>query len=187
MFGVVVTPWKLIGYVGVLLFAGRWVVQVLATRKHGKPVMPRLFWIMSVLGSALLLSYFIWGKNDSVGVLSNLFPDGRRPLQPDPRRPRGSRRHAMAEPQSEAPRRSRLPVARARAASLLIAHGRRACAHPWPADEPRFALDRARHGATRRLAVPARRRRPLSRQAAALFLAARRSATGSRARSAPRS
>jgi lipid-A-disaccharide synthase-like uncharacterized protein len=22
----------------------------------------------------LLLSYFIWGKNDSVGVLSNLFP-----------------------------------------------------------------------------------------------------------------
>lgn len=73
-FGVVLTPWKLIGYVGVFLFAGRWVVQVLATRRHGKPTMPRLFWIMSVLGSALLLSYFIWGKNDSVGVLSNLFP-----------------------------------------------------------------------------------------------------------------
>jgi lipid-A-disaccharide synthase-like uncharacterized protein len=29
---------------------------------------------MSVLGSVLLLSYFIWGKNDSVGVLANLFP-----------------------------------------------------------------------------------------------------------------
>jgi lipid-A-disaccharide synthase-like uncharacterized protein len=29
---------------------------------------------MSILGSALLLSYFIWGKNDSVGILSNLFP-----------------------------------------------------------------------------------------------------------------
>jgi lipid-A-disaccharide synthase-like uncharacterized protein len=29
---------------------------------------------MSVLGSVLLLSYFIWGKNHSVGVLSNLFP-----------------------------------------------------------------------------------------------------------------
>jgi lipid-A-disaccharide synthase-like uncharacterized protein len=74
LFGVVVTPWKLIGYVGVLLFAGRWVVQVIATRKQGRPVVPRLFWIMSVLGSALLLLYFIWGKNDSVGVLSNLFP-----------------------------------------------------------------------------------------------------------------
>ncbi len=74
VFDVVVTPWKLVGYLGVLLFAGRWVVQVLATRKHGKPVIPGLFWTMSVLGSLLLLSYFIWGKNDSVGVLSNLFP-----------------------------------------------------------------------------------------------------------------
>jgi lipid-A-disaccharide synthase-like uncharacterized protein len=73
-FGVVLTPWKIIGYLGVFLFAGRWVVQVLATRKHKRPTMPRLFWIMSVAGSALLLSYFIWGKNDSVGVLSNLFP-----------------------------------------------------------------------------------------------------------------
>ena len=76
MFGVVLTPWKLVGYCGVLLFAGRWVFQLAATRKHGKPTMPRIFWTMSVLGSALLLSYFIWGKNDSVGVLSNLFPMG---------------------------------------------------------------------------------------------------------------
>jgi lipid-A-disaccharide synthase-like uncharacterized protein len=73
-FGVVVTPWKLVGYLGVFLFAGRWVVQVLATRRHGRPVIPRLFWSMSLLGSILLLSYFIWGKNDSVGVLANLFP-----------------------------------------------------------------------------------------------------------------
>jgi len=74
VFDVTITPWKLVGYLGVLLFAGRWVVQVLATRKHGKPVIPGLFWTMSVLGSLLLLSYFVWGKNDSVGVLSNLFP-----------------------------------------------------------------------------------------------------------------
>ena len=74
MFGVVVTPWKLVGYIGVLLFAGRWVVQVLATRKHGRPVVPRVFWTMSVAGSTLLLAYFIWGRNDSVGVMSNLFP-----------------------------------------------------------------------------------------------------------------
>jgi len=74
LFGVVLTPWKIIGFVGVFLFAGRWVVQVIATRRHGRPTMPRLFWVMSVAGSGLLLSYFIWGKNDSVGVLSNLFP-----------------------------------------------------------------------------------------------------------------
>ena len=74
VFGVAVTPWKLIGYIGVFLFAGRWVVQVLATRHHGKPVIPTSFWVMSVTGSGLLLAYFTWGKNDSVGVLSNLFP-----------------------------------------------------------------------------------------------------------------
>ena len=72
--GVVVTPWKLIGYLGVLLFAGRWVVQLVASKASGKPVMPPLFWYMSAAGSIVLLSYFIFGKNDSVGVLSNLFP-----------------------------------------------------------------------------------------------------------------
>lgn len=74
LLGVVITPWKLVGYLGIALFAGRWVVQVLATRRHGRPVIPVLFWIMSISGSVLLVAYFIWGKNDSVGVLSNLFP-----------------------------------------------------------------------------------------------------------------
>jgi lipid-A-disaccharide synthase-like uncharacterized protein len=73
-FGVVVTPWKLVGYIGVTLFAGRWFVQLIASRKHGRPTMPALFWYMSITGSVLLLAYFVFGKNDSVGVLSNLFP-----------------------------------------------------------------------------------------------------------------
>lgn len=72
--GVVITPWKLVGYTGVALFAGRWVVQVIATRRHGRVVVPQTFWVMSVLGSLLLLAYFTFGKNDSVGILSNLFP-----------------------------------------------------------------------------------------------------------------
>ena len=76
VFGVYITPWKLVGYAGVMLFAGRWVFQLAATRREGKPTMPRIFWTMSVSGSALLLAYFIWGRNDSVGVLSNLFPMG---------------------------------------------------------------------------------------------------------------
>lgn len=74
VFNVVITPWKLVGYLGVALFAGRWLVQMLATRRQGRPALPGLFWHMSIAGSALLLVYFIWGKNDSVGVLSNLFP-----------------------------------------------------------------------------------------------------------------
>ncbi len=69
-----VTPWKLVGYIGVALFSGRWFVQMIASRANGRPTLPRLFWYMSMLGSLLLLSYFIFGKNDSVGVLSNLFP-----------------------------------------------------------------------------------------------------------------
>lgn len=73
-FGVVVTPWKLVGYLGVALFAGRWFVQLFASRRHGRPMLPALFWYMSITGSLLLLSYFVFGKNDSVGVLSNLFP-----------------------------------------------------------------------------------------------------------------
>jgi lipid-A-disaccharide synthase-like uncharacterized protein len=74
VFGVKVTAWKLIGYTGVFLFAGRWFVQLAASKAMGKPVMPTLFWYMSASGSVLLLAYFIFGKNDSVGVMSNLFP-----------------------------------------------------------------------------------------------------------------
>ncbi|MBN8481149.1 MAG: lipid-A-disaccharide synthase N-terminal domain-containing protein [Xanthomonadales bacterium] len=69
-----VTPWKLIGYLGVLLFTSRWFVQMIATKRLGRVHMPRAFWWLSVAGSLMLVSYFTFGKNDSVGVLSNLFP-----------------------------------------------------------------------------------------------------------------
>ena len=58
LFGVTITPWKLVGYVGVFLFAGRWLIQLFASRASGKVTMPRLFWYMSALGSVLLLGYF---------------------------------------------------------------------------------------------------------------------------------
>ncbi len=74
LFGVVVTPWKLIGYVGAFMFTGRWFVQMWASKIKKRPVVPRLFWYMSITGSLMCLSYFIWGKNDSVGILLNLFP-----------------------------------------------------------------------------------------------------------------
>jgi lipid-A-disaccharide synthase-like uncharacterized protein len=74
--GITLTAWKLVGYLGVALFAGRWFVQMYYSRRYGKPVVPTVFWIMSISGSLLLLSYFTFGKNDSVGILSNLFPAG---------------------------------------------------------------------------------------------------------------
>jgi len=72
--GVHITAWKLIGLTGALMFGGRWIAQFLASRRAGKPVVPRVFWYMSIVGSLMTLSYFIWGKNDAVGILQNLFP-----------------------------------------------------------------------------------------------------------------
>ena len=71
---VVITPWKLIGYIGVFLFTARWFVQLYATKKLRRVVMPAAFWWLSISGSVLLLAYFTFGKNDSVGILQNLFP-----------------------------------------------------------------------------------------------------------------
>ncbi len=68
------TPWKAVGYAGTLMFTSRWFVQVYYTRKYKRVVMPLAFWWLSVFGSTLLLAYFIVGKNDSVGILSNFFP-----------------------------------------------------------------------------------------------------------------
>ena len=73
--GLHVTPWKLVGYTGALLFGTRWLVQLVATHRAGRPVIPRLFWYMSITGSLMTLSYFLFSsKQDSVGVLQNLFP-----------------------------------------------------------------------------------------------------------------
>ena len=73
--GLHVTAWKLIGYTGALMFGGRWVVQFVASRRAGKPVIPRVFWYMSLVGALMTLSYFLFSaKQDSVGVLQNLFP-----------------------------------------------------------------------------------------------------------------
>lgn len=73
--GLHMSPWKLIGLVGASMFGARWIVQFLASRRSGRPVIPRLFWYMSLTGSAMTLSYFLFSaKQDAVGVLQNLLP-----------------------------------------------------------------------------------------------------------------
>lgn len=72
--GVTITPWKLVGLIGTFLFTARWFVQFYATRKLKRVVMPMSFWYLSVAGSVMTLCYFIWGKNDSVGIIQNAFP-----------------------------------------------------------------------------------------------------------------
>jgi len=69
------SPWKLIGLTGAFMFGGRWLVQFIASKRMGKPVIPRAFWYMSIVGSLMTLSYFMFSaKQDAVGVLQNLFP-----------------------------------------------------------------------------------------------------------------
>lgn len=72
----VLTIWKIIGYTSMFMFAGRWFVQMWASMRSSKPTFPTLFWIMSLTGSIGLLAYFTFGKMDSVGILSNMFPSG---------------------------------------------------------------------------------------------------------------
>jgi len=69
------TPWKLIGMTGALLFSLRWLVQFYYSRKAGVPVTPRSFWIMSIIGSLMTLAYFLFSpKRDMVGIIQNIFP-----------------------------------------------------------------------------------------------------------------
>jgi lipid-A-disaccharide synthase-like uncharacterized protein len=70
----VLTGWKIWGFCGAFMFTGRWFVQLFYSRRAKRPTFPLGYWYMSLFGSFMLLSYFIFGKNDSVGILSNLFP-----------------------------------------------------------------------------------------------------------------
>ena len=73
--GLHLSPWKVIGLAGASMFGSRWLVQFLASQRAGRPVIPRLFWYMSLVGSVMTLSYFVFSqKQDAVGVVQNLFP-----------------------------------------------------------------------------------------------------------------
>ena len=58
----------ILGFVGQFFFSMRFVVQWIASEKHKKSVVPLSFWILSVLGSSLLLIYAIYRK-DPVFIL----------------------------------------------------------------------------------------------------------------------
>lgn len=59
--------WVSLGFLGQLLFAGRMVVQWLASERNSRSVIPEVFWWMSLVGSVMLLAYFSWRK-DIVGI-----------------------------------------------------------------------------------------------------------------------
>jgi lipid-A-disaccharide synthase-like uncharacterized protein len=59
------------GYLGQALFAGRVIYQWFASERAGRVVVPRGYWGMSLLGSALVLAYGV-GRHNLVFVMSVL-------------------------------------------------------------------------------------------------------------------
>jgi lipid-A-disaccharide synthase-like uncharacterized protein len=68
----VVALWLGIGFLGQLLFTGRMLVQWLASERSGKSVVPPMFWWMSLVGSLMLLGYFMW-RRDPIGLIGQAF------------------------------------------------------------------------------------------------------------------
>ncbi len=59
--------WVAFGFLGQLLFAGRMVVQWLASERRRRSVVPVSFWWLSLVAASMLMVYFVWRK-DIVGV-----------------------------------------------------------------------------------------------------------------------
>lgn len=60
--------WVGIGLIGQLAFSGRMILQWLTSEKHRRSVISESFWWFSLIGAALLFSYFVW-RQDPVGIL----------------------------------------------------------------------------------------------------------------------
>ncbi len=60
--------WVFFGFAGQAVFMGRMVAQWQASEKAKSSVVPPVFWWLSLLGSSMLMVYFIWRK-EIVGFL----------------------------------------------------------------------------------------------------------------------
>mgnify|MGYP006385531225 CR=1 FL=1 len=49
--------WLAFGLLGNAVFASRFLVQWIASERAGESVMPRVFWVLSIAGSLILLIY----------------------------------------------------------------------------------------------------------------------------------
>ena len=52
-------PFLIVGFVGQIMFFGRFLVQWIASEKKGQSYIPNSFWYLSIGGSLLLLAYSI--------------------------------------------------------------------------------------------------------------------------------
>jgi lipid-A-disaccharide synthase-like uncharacterized protein len=61
-----------IGFVGMVTFSSRFIVQWIVSEKKKESVIPVTFWYLSVIGSTVMLGYGI-GRADKVLILMYLF------------------------------------------------------------------------------------------------------------------
>ncbi len=55
--------WLALGFIAQALFAGRFLVQWIASERAKKSIIPLSFWFLSIIGGGLLLCYAIWRKD----------------------------------------------------------------------------------------------------------------------------
>ena len=66
------TLWLIIGFAGQAVFTGRFVLQWLYSEFKRRSVIPVGFWYLSMLGSALLLTYAVY-RQDPVFIIGQSF------------------------------------------------------------------------------------------------------------------
>lgn len=60
--------WLVVGFLGQTLFAGRFIIQWIASERQKRSVIPHAFWFLSILGSSVLFFYALH-KNDPVFIV----------------------------------------------------------------------------------------------------------------------
>lgn len=65
------TWWDLVGYVGNVVFASRFILQWYVSEKLKRSVIPHAFWWLSLAGTAVLAVYFI-GKGNGPGTVGSV-------------------------------------------------------------------------------------------------------------------
>src|SRR5213596_2420945 len=92
LLGIDWSVWKVVGWLGNLVFFSRFFVQWYATEKLRRVVVPTAFWWLSLIGSVLLLIYSL-RQRDSVFIFAYAFtwipyPQSDHPPSPRRRAPR---------------------------------------------------------------------------------------------------
>lgn len=64
-----INAWILLGLLGQVLFASRFVVQWAASERQGRSVVPIVFWYLSLGGGAILFAYACFYRHDLVFTL----------------------------------------------------------------------------------------------------------------------